>query len=362
MLARLQGLLAGCLLPALLCAFPVSAQDAAGHAAPNFSVKKLPLPAASGLVTLDYFAYDRAHARLWVPAGNLGVVAVIDESTDKITAIPGFHTAEITLPDRKRVLGPSSVSIGNGVVYVGNRGDSNICAIDATKLKLLACHPIADKAAGPAAAPDAVVYVATTRELWVTTGFPPLGVAAANKSLLILDVSRPGSIREKTRLPLGASAEGYAVDEKRGLFYTSLEEQGETIAIDVRRRRIVARWRSGCDEPHGVALDKERNFLFVACNDRVIALDAAHEGKVLGSLPAGEGLDNIDYSPSEKRVYAAAAESGTLTIAAVDDHGAMAMIATVPTVKGTRSVIAGSGGSAYLIDPLEGAILKVSPR
>ncbi len=311
---------------------------------------------------LDYFAFDDRHARVWVPAGNLGVVAVIDGVTDKITTVGGFGTGEVELLGKKRVMGPSSVSIGAGVAYIGNRGDSNICVINAATLALVGCSPIADPAAGLAAAPDAVVYVATTKELWVTTGAPPLGVPAADQSLLILDASNPKHLKQKTRLALGASAEGYAVDEERGLFYTSLEERGETVAIDVRRKRIVSRWHSGCDEPHGVALDKARRFLFVACADRIIALDAARAGTVLGSIPTGDGLDNIDYSASDKQIYAAASISGTLTVASVDDHGGMMVVATIPTVKGARSVIAGKRSTAYLIDPAGGSILKIVLR
>jgi len=259
-------------------------------------------------------------------------------------------------------MGPSSASIGDGVVYIGNRGDANICVINAATLTLVGCSLFANPAAGLAAAPDAVVYVATTKELWVTAGAPPIGVPAADQSLLILDASDPKHLKQKRKLALGASAEGYAVDEKRGLFYTNLEERGETVAIDVKRKRIVSRWRSGCDEPRGIALDKARRFLFVACADRVIALDAAHESKVLGSIPTGDGLDNIDYSASEKKVYAAASVVATLTIASVDNHGGMRVVATVPTVKGARSVIAGKGSTAYLIDPVGGGILKVGPE
>jgi DNA-binding beta-propeller fold protein YncE len=346
---------------ALLVTLAITPAERAGQEpSSDLQVKKLRLPGAHGLVTLDYFAYDKQNARLWVPAGNLGVVAVIDGITDKITIVGGFQTREIVLPDRKRVMGPSSVSLGDGVVYIGNRADSNICVINAATLNLAGCSPIADPSAGPASAPDAVVYVSTTKELWVTTGAPPLGIAAADQSLLILDASTPKHLKQKTRLALGASAEGYAVDEKRGLFYTSLEEQGETVAIDVRRKQIVSRWHSGCDEPHGVALDKERRFLFVACSGRVIALDAAHEGKVLGSILTGDGLDNIDYSPSQKTVYAAASVAGTLTIASVDDRGGMTAVALIPTVKGARSVIAGNRSTAYVIDPVGASILKVA--
>jgi DNA-binding beta-propeller fold protein YncE len=348
----------------IVTVFPVLGQEASKHGklSQEFHVKKLELPDAKGLVVLDYFAYDDRRARVWVPAGNLGVVAVIDGVTDKVTTVGGFGTGEVELLGKRRLMGPSSVSIGDGVAYIGNRGDSSICVIHAATLALVGCTSVADRTAGLAAAPDAVVYVATTKELWVTTGAPPLGVPAADQSLLILDASDAKHLKQKAKLALGASAEGYAVDEKRGLFYTNLEERSETVAIDVRRKQIVSRWRSGCDEPHGLALDKARRFIFVACADRVIALDAARESKVLGSIATGDGLDNIDYSASEKKLYAAASIAGTLTIASVDDHGGMKTVATIPTVKGARSVIAGKRSSAYLIDPVGGSILKVDVR
>lgn len=363
---RLKVTATDCLVPAavliIVLALPLVGRSGQATPARDFSVKKLQLPDANGLVALDYFAYDDQHARAWVPAGNLGVVAVIDGITDKITTVGGFRTGEVEWLGKKRVMGPSSVSIGDGVVYVGNRADSNICVIDAATLTLVGCSPIADPAAGLASAPDAVVYVPTTKELWVTRGVPPLGVLSVDQSLLILDASDPKHLTQKTRLALGGSAEGYAVDEKRGLFYTSLEERGETVAIDVRRKQIVSRWHSGCDEPRGVALDRARRFLFVACADRVIALDAARAGKVLGTIPTGDGLDNIDYSSSQKTVLAAASVSATLTIASVDDRGGMTAVATISTVKGARSVIAGRRATSYLIDPIGGNILKVGPR
>ncbi len=44
------------------------------------------------------------------------------------------------------------------------------------------------------------------------------------------------------------------------------------------------------------------------------------------------------------------------------DHGRPTTVAVVPTTKGARSVVAGRGGYAYLIDPLGGRILKVEPK
>jgi hypothetical protein len=90
-----------------------------------------------------------------------------------------------------------------------------------------------------------------------------------------------------------------------------------------------------------------------------VNLDAGHDGKIIDSLLTGAGLDNIDYSADRKIIYAAAGQAATLTIAEVGDDGKFHLKATVPTVKGARSVVAGKGEMAYLIDPAEGRILKL---
>jgi DNA-binding beta-propeller fold protein YncE len=325
----------------------------------NYELKPISLPGASGVVRLDYFAYDRSTGKLWVPASNTASVDVIDENSDAVSQVTGFKTGEVELRGRKITLGPTSVSIGDGVVYIGNRGDSSLCIIDARSLKRGECLEVAPASAGPAAAPDGVVYVAATRELWITTGAPPLGIASADKSLQIFDASDPRHLKRKTKVPLDASAEGYAVDNERGLFYTNLEETGQTIAIDVRSHKVIATWDPGSPELQGLALDGRRNFLFVACGDHVVSIDAGHGGKVLDSITTGPGLDNIDYSPDRKLLYAAASQAPSLTIAEVDDQGKFHLKATVPTFKGARGVVAGKGETAYLIDPAEGRILKL---
>jgi DNA-binding beta-propeller fold protein YncE len=163
------------------------------------------------------------------------------------------------------------------------------------------------------------------------------------------------------KIPLPGSAEGYAVDKYHDRFYTNIEETGQTVAIDVHKRAIVSSWHS-CDDPSGVAVDGKRGFVFVACRDHVIVLDTNHDGKTVGSVSTGMGLDNIDYSETDGLLYAAAAEAAQFTIARVDGKGVATVVATVPTRKGARSVVAGPRGSAYLIDPYGGAILKVTPK
>ena len=91
--------------------------------APALTSIALPGAPADG-VFMDYLAYDRAHHRVWVPAGNTGSVDVVDVKSGAVTRIDGFPTAEVERRGRKRVVGPSSATVGERYVYVGNRGDS----------------------------------------------------------------------------------------------------------------------------------------------------------------------------------------------------------------------------------------------
>lgn len=331
----------------------------AGTADTNYELKPISLPGANGKVALDYFAYDPAEGKLWVPASNTGSVDVIDEKTDSVSQITGFPTGEIEYRGKKITVGPTAASIGNGVVYIGNRGSATICVVDAKTLSRGECVPVSPDGG---VTPDGVLYLPVNRELWITTR-PKVGSdPAAAKSLQIFDASDPQHLKWKMKLPLENLAEGYAVDNERGLFYTNLEDVGITLAIDVRAHNIVAKWKPGSSDLQGLALDTARRFLFVACGDHVVSIDAGHDGKVIDSISTGAGLDNIDYSADAKLLYAAASQAASLTIAEVDDHGKFHLKATVPTVKGARSVVTGKGETAYLIDPAEGRILKVTRK
>src|SRR5207244_1007508 len=102
--------------------------------AANYQLKRISLPGANGAVALDYFAYDRAAGKLWVPASNTGSVDVINEKTDAVSQITGFAAGEIERHGRKISVGPTAASTGDGVVYIGNRGDGTLCVIDAKRL------------------------------------------------------------------------------------------------------------------------------------------------------------------------------------------------------------------------------------
>jgi DNA-binding beta-propeller fold protein YncE len=305
----------------------------------------MPLPGVTAPVSFDYLAADRSAGRIYVPVGNTGSLDVYDVAGGKFTRVDGFKTEERERNGKKRVFGPSAVTIGAGVVYVGNRATSEVCAIDAKTLKLGKCLKLASPT-------DGVFYVASAKEVWVTT--------PRDQSITVLDASKPEVLKAKTTIKFEGEPEGYAVDDAHGLVFTNLEDKGSTMVVDVKTHKVRSTWNPACgsDGPRGVAVDSARQLLFVACTDHVQALDAAHDGAPLGKLETGAGVDNLDYVDGKGLLFAGAGKAAQVTVARFDDKGQPTVLATGATAGGARNAVADANGNAYVVDP-EGATLLV---
>ncbi len=352
-LLMLLTLLAGASLAVVGSANAANAANAANPANPadaGYTVRMQAMPGASDAgIYMDYIAFDPSTRSVWVPAGNTGAVAVIDAASGTVRKIDSLATAEMGQGDRKRKVGPSSVTVGDGVVYVGNRADSTVCAFNARTLARAGCHHFDSM-------PDGLAHVAATKEVWVTT--------PRDKSIRIVDAV---TLEEKAKLTFEGSPEGFAVDAKRGRFYTNLEDKDRTLAIDFRTHKTVATWNPACgaDGPHGLRIDAAAGHLFVACSARALVLDAAHDGAVLSSIDTGDGVDDIDYLPATHTLYVGAAKAGQLTIAHADAHGKLSVVATVPTHAGARNPVVTDKGVVYLAHSALGKLsdlVVVEPR
>ena len=317
----------------------------AATAAASSDILSLLLPGApAGGVSLDYLAVDRGRHRVWVPAGGTGNTVVIDTKTQEISKVEKFPTAEVERRGTKRLVGPSSATVGDGFVYVGNRADSSICSINAATLARGGCVILASS-------PDGVAYIASKKEVWVTT--------PRDDSISIVDVSKPDAPALGATIKLEGGPEGYAVDDGRGFFYTNLEDKDRTLRIDVSSHKVTATWMPACGEsgPRGLAVELKDQMLMVACTDHVEVLDAGKEGAILSKLDTGEGVDNLDYLPASRALYVAAAGAATLTVAHVDDKGVLQRTSSAATAKGARNAVATDEGVAYIADGPEGKIL-----
>lgn len=329
-------------------AIGIALQAASGQSA-NYTTRTLALPDhGKGNITMDYIAYDAKTGTVWVPAINIGSVYVVNTRNSTIREVSGFATNEVEVRGRKRVQGPSGVSIGDGVVYIGDRADSSVCAVDENSLDRKICGHIDST-------PDGVVYVAPMKEVWVT--------APRDNSVRILDAQ---TLSQKEKLTFEGRPEGYAVDAKRGRFYMNYEDKDLTTAIDLKTRKTVAKWPSTCGEdgPHGISVDQNTGFLFVACSTRAEVLDGGHGGKQLSSIDTGDGVDDLNYSPTTHTLYVGAAKDAKLTVARVDAAGKLSVITQVRTHEGARNGVVTKDGVVYLAHSQLGelaGLIVVSP-
>ena len=314
--------------------FALTEPQGSSNAGSNYSVRTLPLPDNNaGNVSMDYIAYDSHTNSVWVPGGNTGAVDVVDAATGKVRQISDMPTKEVEGRNgAKRVLGPTAVSIGEGVVYIGNRGDSTVCAFDSTSLARMACGHLDST-------PDGVAYVAPTKEVWVTT--------PRDKSIRVLDSK---TLDQKAKLTFDGNPEGYAVDAKRGRFYTNMEDKDQTLAIDLKTQKTIATWNPACgkDGPHGLGLDAAAGHLFIACSTLAEVMDVGHDGAVLSKVNTGDGVDDIHYEPATHLLYVGAAREAKLTIARADEKGQLTVVAQVPTPAGARNATVAKDGTVFL--------------
>lgn len=331
----------------VLAVAAVNSAAAKPASAGRFDVTPIALPGAPvDGVALDYLAVDRPRHRLWVPAGGTGNAVVVDTNTQKVDRVENFPTAEVERRGTKRRVGLSSATIGDGFVYVGNRADSSVCAIDATSLARAGCVTLPSS-------PDGVAFVARTKEVWVTT--------PRAQTVQILDARTPSAPKLSASIKLDGDPEGYAVDDARGAFYTNLEDKDRTLRIDLSTRKVTATWMPSCGEdgPRGLAIEPSGRFLMVACTQHVEVLAAAKDGRILSKLDTGAGVDNLDFLPAPRFLYAAAGGAGTLTIAHLDSKGGLQLSATVSTAKGARNAVVAEDGAVFVADGPAGSVLYV---
>jgi len=300
-------------------------------------------PGSSGPVVMDYLGYDPGSDTVWAPGGNTGKVFVLEAESEQVHAVDGFQAKEAN----GRQLGPSSVTFGPRTAYVGNRADGSVCAVDIGSRRRGACLTLD-------APPDGLAYVASSKEVWATQ--------PRTSSIALLAASENG-LTAKAKIKVDGQPEGFAVDLRRGRFYTNLEDKDETLAIDLGTHAVAARWKTGCGPkgPRGLALDPARGLLFVACTDGFVVLLLEKNGAQLAGLVVGPGVDNPDIAPPLSRLFAAAGGAGTISFVGYDDSGRLQLLRRLVAAPGVRVVVADKRGKAFAADSAGGRIWIAGP-
>ena len=91
------------------------------------------------------------------------------------------------------------------------------------------------------------------------------------------------------------------------------------------------------EEASGMALDNETHRLFAVCGNKLMVVLDALSGKVITTLPIGDGCDGATFDPELKRAYSSNGE-GTMTVVQEISPDKFTVLENVPTLQGARTI------------------------
>jgi DNA-binding beta-propeller fold protein YncE len=86
-----------------------------------------------------------------------------------------------------------------------------------------------------------------------------------------------------------------------------------------------------------MALDNENHRLFTVCSNKLMVILDALSGKVITTLPIGDGCDGAAFDPSLKRAYSSNGE-GTMTVVQEISPDQFKVLENVTTLRGARTI------------------------
>jgi hypothetical protein len=116
-------------------------------------------------------------------------------------------------------------------------------------------------------------------------------------------------------IDIGGAPEQAATDGK-GKIYVDIEDKGAIAVINADTMKLdhTIDIKSSGDGCAGLALDAKNGILFAACrNPQVMVIVNAASGKVITTLPIGNGCDGATFNPATMEAFSSQGD-GTLTV------------------------------------------------
>jgi DNA-binding beta-propeller fold protein YncE len=228
------------------------------------------------------------------------------------------YTVVGTVPNTPGVHGIAvATEFGRGYASAG-KSDS-VVAFDLNSLKALNEIKVGRK-------PDAIIYEPLTKRIYVMNG--------DSENITVLN-AKDGSLAGT--IALGGGPE-FAVSDGKGNLYVNLEEQNETLHIDVHSLKVVDRWPlAPCATPTALSMDNENMRLFVGCRSKHFAVLNAETGKVVFTAPIGERVDAGAFDSKTKMVYLSTGD-GKVSVFHQDSPDKYSLVQEIATKSGGKTM------------------------
>jgi DNA-binding beta-propeller fold protein YncE len=232
----------------------------------------------------DYIAADSDNRRLYVSHSN--EVDVVDLDSEKMVG---------QIPKTNGVHGIAIANdLGRGFISAGR--DNQIVIFDLKSLAVLGTAKTGTN-------PDGILYEPFTHRVFAFNG--------RSKNATVIN-AKDGSF--VGTIELGGKPEFPTADGKGNVF-VNIEDKNEIAYIDASSLQVKARWSiAPAKSPSGLAIDKENHRLFAVCDGKVMVVVNYDNGKVVTTVPIGEGPDAAAYDPGTHTVFSSNGEDGTVTV------------------------------------------------
>lgn len=268
-------------------------------------VKSIPLP---GEGFWDYLAADSQNRRLYVSHNTEVQVVNLDTGT-----LAG------TIPNTNGVHG---IAIANDLErgFVSDGRDNQVTIFDLKNLSVISTVKAGTN-------PDGIVYDPFSQRVFAFNG--------RSKDMTAID-GATGNVAGT--IPLGGKPEFPATDGK-GNVYANIEDRSELVRIDPKTLEVKNHWSlAPCESPSGLAIDTKNRRLFPVCDNKMMAVVDADSGKIVTTVPIGEGPDAAAFDPGTKLAFSSNGEDGTLTVVKEESPDKYSVLQNVKTQRGARTM------------------------
>ena len=255
----------------------------------------------------DYIAVGPGNNRLYVSHGTQ--VNILDQTTgDSVGVIENTTGVHGIAFDKSQNKG-----------FTSNGRLNNVTVFDLITNTVIAQIPTGQN-------PDAIMYESFSKTIITCNG--------RGKNLTIID---PINNKAIDSIAVGGKPET-AVSNGEGKLYVNIEDKNEIVAVNTKTFKVEAHWSiAPAEEPTGLVFDKTTNRLFAGCGNKLLAVVNAANGKVIATLPIGDGCDGAAFDPETKTIFTSNGE-GTMSVFHEKSADKVERVATVATKRGARTI------------------------
>ena len=130
----------------------------------------------------------------------------------------------------------------------------------------------------------------------------------------------------------------FSQTDGKGKIFVNIEDASSLSIINATTLTVEKTWSvAPGEEPSGLAFDRENNRLFSVCGNKLMVVSDPTSGKVITTVPIGDGCDGVAFDPATQRIYSSNGE-GTMTVIQQNSADDYKVLENFPTQQGARTI------------------------